>query len=166
MTGEFVLQTEFLDELTLTGELGNVSVVRLQVTDSDVDDQELVSFKIDTTGVTGSSAQLIFDHPTTSEGVVANPLDNDTIILTADSVISSVFTTVSVDDGALDATASGDILQGGQSITIASVLTILASDLAAEGSVSSIDESGTLIVVVDSEAELNALLELLLPSDV
>ena len=53
VSGEFVLQTEFLDELTLTGELGNISVVRLQVTDSDIDDQELVSFKIDTADVTG-----------------------------------------------------------------------------------------------------------------
>ena len=51
-----------------------------------------------------------------------SPLDNDTIVLTADSIISSVFATVSVDDGALDTTASGDILQGGQNITIASVL--------------------------------------------
>ncbi|WP_139816300.1 beta strand repeat-containing protein, partial [Planktotalea arctica] len=163
--GEFVLQTSFLDEITLTGELGDVSVVRLQVTDSDVNSQELVSFKIDTSGVTGSSAQLIFDLPESAEGS-SNPLDNDTIILSADSVISSVFSTVSVDDGALDATASDSILVGGQNITIASTLTILASDLAAEGSVSSIDESGTIVVVVDSEAELSALYDLLSPNGV
>jgi len=135
VTGEYLLQTEFLDEITLTGTLANIDVVRITVIDPTEDLQDTPSLKIDTSGVIGSSAQLIFDLPASAENDTQNPLDNDTIILTTDSRISAAFSTVSVDDGhviALSESGGDAILQGGQTITVASTITVRASDLATE----------------------------------
>ena len=159
--GEYILAFGNVDELTLKGDLASITGVRLNLTDDVIGTQDQSSLKIDTSGVVGSNAELVFDYPTTADNVVANNFDNDTLTLSEGSIISSAFTTVAVDDGHV---VGAGALSGGQSFTMASALTVRATDLAGNGSFSSLDESGALFVVIDSEVEVAALNSALLPS--
>ena len=161
VVGEYIIALDHVDELTLKGDLASIERVRLNLSDETVGSQDQSTIKIDTSGIVGSNAELVFDYPTTADNVVSNNFDNDTLTLAEGSVISSAFSTVAVDDGAVDGSGA---LSGGQDFTMASALTVRATDLAGNGSFSSLDESGALFVVIDSEAEIAALNSALLPS--
>ena len=159
--GEYEVKMDGVDALTITGDLGSVTGVRLTLSDVTVGSQDETSLKIDTSGVVGSNAKLTFDYPSTADNAVSNNFDNDTLTLAAGSVISSAFSIIAVDDGHV---VGSGALAGGQSFTMASALTVRATDLAGNGSFSSLDESGSLFILIDSEAEVAALEAALKPS--
>ena len=136
--------------INLSGSVAGEDEVTVRINDEDITALDENTLTVDTSGLTGTGA-LKFEFDTSAK----NTGQDDTVVLSSSSVISSSIGTLEVVNGHLDATQAS--LPNGLEIITASGITMTTAQFIAAESFTSLPGSGELTIVADNSTDLSSL---------